>query len=222
MGARLWVESPRPAAPASLSTRYHGLRRARVRSSGSRPLRRTPDRRARMAKRRCVSPGASVGWFGRASPRRQDEGAQASKLWSGDKVPVGIQVSRLATQAATRFLPGSWPTPFPSPRRAAETASPPCGCSGSSGDSALPPPRVFPSRLQPANDQSILLRPRRTPTAALPRRSPTARIGIDVPNPRPRGGARPRPGKRIPARFPVGERAADHTHGLEVFRCCIA
>ena len=65
--------------------------------------------------------------------RRRREGARASMPRSGDETPVGIQVSRLATQAAGRFLPRRWPPRPPSPRPAAGTRVRSCGRFGVAG-----------------------------------------------------------------------------------------
>lgn len=219
MGARRGVESAAAGGPLRDCRHDTTGPCVRPRSAGpeTNPPLRFSGRRSRMQ--------------GRVSSRPWGEGAHASTLRSGDEAPVGIHVSRLATQAAARFLPGGRPTRSPSWRRAAGTAPPSSPfttprpvLAARFRRRARPPgnPRGASRRVAPrssrygASGDSVLPQPRVVPLQLL-------RIGTDVPNPQRRGllsGGEPESEYRRDSR-PHDVQYATR-YGLEVFRCCIA
>ena len=161
--------------------------------------------------------GSASRMLGWVSSRDWSEGAQASAFRSSGEAPVGIHVSRLATQAATRFLPGSRPTRSPSRRRRAGNAPPSCPFTT--------PRRVLEARSRrrarpPGDPPGTPHRPLLPHSRVVPLQLP--RIGTDVPNSQPRG--------LLSGRDPVREYRRDSRphdaqyatrYGLEVFRCCL-
>ena len=159
--------------------------------------------------------GSASRMLGRVSSGAWGEGAQASAFRSGDEAPVGIQVSRIATQAAARFLPGSRPSRSPSRRRAAGNTSLSCPFTT--------PRRVLETRCRqrarpPGDSPGAPHRPVLPHARVVPLQLP--RIGTDVPNSQPRG--------LLSGRDPVSEYRRDSRphaaqyatrYGLEVFRC---